>query len=57
MKSEIEKLEEEIRELEFVIEIYTSNEELKSLPHYTEYIDSILDEINKKRKQIEKLKQ
>ncbi|MDR1718188.1 MAG: hypothetical protein LBS20_20335 [Prevotella sp.] len=57
MKSEIEKLEEEIRELEFIIEVYTSNEQLRSLPHYTAHIDSILDEINKKRKQIEKLKE
>jgi hypothetical protein len=52
MKSEIEKSEEEIRELEFLIEVYTSNEQLRCLPHYTAHIDSILDEINKKRNRL-----
>lgn len=56
MKPEIEKLESEIKELEFLIEVYTSNEQLRNLQHYNEHIDNILDEINGLKKQIEKLK-
>lgn len=56
MKTEIENLESKIKELEFLIEVYTSNQKLRSLPHYNEHIDNVLDEINELKKQIEKLK-
>ncbi|MDR0824577.1 MAG: hypothetical protein LBN74_05745 [Prevotella sp.] len=57
MKKEIEQLEQDIKNLELLIEIYSSNEQLKKSVNFNNYVDDILDEINEKRNQIRKLKE
>lgn len=56
MKNEIGRLEQLIRDYELIIEIHTSNDKLSGSKDYTDYIDSILDEINEIKKRLKELK-
>lgn len=57
MKKEekIKELKKLIKDYELIIEIHTSNEALKNSKGYSDYIDSILDEISEVKKIIKRL--
>ena len=59
MKNErkIKELKQLIKDYELIIEIHTSNKELSSSKGYSDYVDSILDEILEIKKLIKRLEE
>lgn len=54
-EEKIKELKQLIKDYEIVLRIHTEQKELSSRKEYANYIDSVLDEINIIRRQIEKL--
>jgi hypothetical protein len=52
MMEEKEKLEEEKKAIEIILDLYNSEPQLKNRPGASEYIDSLLDRYNEIKKKL-----